>query len=156
VVDFVYSLFIFLLLAVLMLGSLAAMLLLGSGYVEALLQTLMVTGAAADAARLACESARRLCRDRWPDLALPDVDRPAVEQWLQALANLALREENPTAFVEQACAEIAQRLPWVKGGEWIRRKWRGALRHAEGSRAGSSATAAWSWCSIRCMPCRRR
>ena len=35
VVDFVYSLFVFLLLAVLMLGSLAAMMMFGSAYVEA-------------------------------------------------------------------------------------------------------------------------
>jgi hypothetical protein len=42
-----------------------------------------------------------------------------VEQWLQALSNLALREEDPQAFLEQACVEIAQRLPWVRGGEWI-------------------------------------
>ena len=44
VVDFVYSLFVFLLLAVLMLGSLAAMTLFGSGYVEALLQALLLMG----------------------------------------------------------------------------------------------------------------
>ena len=119
VVDFVYSLFVFLLLAVLMLGSLAAMLLLGSGYVEALLQTLLVTGAMllllglASNPRSGVSGIGSLISRYLMSIGLP------VEQWLQALSNLALREEDPQAFLEQACAEIAQRLPWVRGGEWI-------------------------------------
>ncbi|MDP2135005.1 MAG: sensor histidine kinase [Sulfuritalea sp.] len=119
VVDFVYSLFVFLLLAVLMLGSLAAMLLLGSGYVEALLQTLLVTGAMllllglASNPRSGVSGIGILISRYLMSIGLP------VEQWLQALSNLALREEDPQAFLEQACAEIAQRLPWVRGGEWI-------------------------------------
>jgi hypothetical protein len=64
VVDFVSSLFVFLLLTVLMLGSLAAMLLLGSGYIEAMLQTLLVTGADAAAAGPGIESADRVFRHR--------------------------------------------------------------------------------------------
>ncbi len=119
VVDFVYSLFVFLLLAVLMLGSLAAMLLLGSGYVEALLQTLLVTGAMllllglVSNPRSGFSGIGGLISRYLMSIGLP------VEQWLQALANLALREEDPKAFLEQACAEIAQGLPWVRGGEWI-------------------------------------
>ena len=119
VVDFVYSLFVFLLLAVLMLGSLAAMLLLGSGYVEALLQTLLVTGAMllllglAATPRSGIAGIGGLISRYLLSIGLP------IEQWLEALANLALREEDPKAFVEQACAEIAQRLPWVRGGEWV-------------------------------------
>jgi hypothetical protein len=42
-----------------------------------------------------------------------------IEQWLQALTNLASREDDPQVFLEQACAEISQRLPWVTGGEWV-------------------------------------
>jgi signal transduction histidine kinase len=119
VVDFVYSLFVFLLLAVLMLGSLAAMLLLGSGYVEALLQTLLVTGlmllllGVVSNPRSGISGIGGLISRYLMSIGLP------VEQWLQALSNLALREEDPQAFLEQACAEIAQRLPWVRGGEWI-------------------------------------
>lgn len=119
VVDFVYSLFVFLLLAVLMLGSLAAMLLLGSGYVEALLQTLLVTGlmlmllGLVSSPRSGFSGIGGLISRYLMSIGLP------VEQWLQALSNLALREEDPQAFLEQACAEIAQRLPWVRGGEWI-------------------------------------
>lgn len=119
VVDFVYSLFVFLLLAVLLLGSLAAMLLLGSGYVEALLQTLLVTGAMllllglAANPRSGVSGIGGLISRYLLSIGLP------IEKWLEALANLALREEDPTAFIEQACAEIAQQLPWVRGGEWV-------------------------------------
>lgn len=119
VVDFVYSLFIFLLLTVLMLGSLAAMLLLGSGYVEALLQTLLVTGlvlmllGVVANPRSGFAGIGRLISRYLMSIGLP------IEQWLEALSNLALSEEDPRAFMEKACVEIAQRLPWVKGGEWI-------------------------------------
>lgn len=118
VVDFVYSLFVVLLLAVVMLGSLAAMLLLGSGYIEALLQTLLVTGAMllllglAANPRSGISGIGSLISRYLLSIGLP------IEQWLEALANLALREEDPKAFIEQACAEIAQQLPWVRGGEW--------------------------------------
>lgn len=118
VVDFVYSLFVFLLLAVLMLGSLAAMLLLDSGYVEALLQTLMATGSMLLLLGLAWNphsgfaGLGGLFSRYLMSIGLP------IEQWLQALTTLALREEDPLLFMEQACAEIARRLPWVTGGEW--------------------------------------
>jgi len=119
VVDFVYSLFVFLLLTVLMLGSLAVMLLLGSGYVEALLETLLLMGSAllllgwAWNPNSGFSGIGGLFSRYWMSIGLP------VEQWLQSLSNLALREEDPQAFLEQACARIGQRLPWVTGGEWI-------------------------------------
>ena len=118
VVDFVSSLFIFLLLAVLMLGSLAAMLLLGSGYVEALLQTLLLTGAMLLLLGLAANPRSGISGiGAFISRYLLSIGLP-IEQWLEALANLAAREEDPKAFIEQACAEIAQQLPWVRGGEW--------------------------------------
>lgn len=134
VVDFVYSLFIFLLLTVLMLGSLAAMLLLGSGYVEALLQTLLVTGVVLLLLGLVANPRSgfagigSLISRYLMSIGLP------VEQWLQALSNLALQEEDPQAFLEKACVEIAQRLPWVKGGEWIAGSSRGNFGVGEGRR----------------------
>jgi hypothetical protein len=118
VVDFVYSLFVVLLLAVLLLGSLAAMLLLGSGYVEAVLETLLATGimllllGLAANPRSGISGIGGVISRYLLSIGLP------IEQWLEALANLALREEDPKAFIEKACAEIAQQLPWVKGGEW--------------------------------------
>ncbi|MBI5901125.1 MAG: sensor histidine kinase [Rhodocyclales bacterium] len=134
VVDFVYSMFIFLLLTVLMLGSLAAMLLLGSGYVEALLQTLLVTGVVLMLLGLAVNPRSgfagigSLISRYLMSIGLP------VEQWLQALSNLALAEEDPHAFLEKASVEIAQRLPWVKGGEWIAGGSRGSFGVSSGRR----------------------
>ncbi len=134
VVDFVYSLFIFLLLTVLMLGSLAAMLLLGSGYVEALLQTMLVTGVVlmllgvVANPRSGFAGIGGLISRYLMSIGLP------VEQWLQALSNLALEEEDPHAFLEKACVEIAQRLPWVKGGEWIAGGSRGSFGVSSGRR----------------------
>ena len=135
VVDFVYSLFVFLLLAVVMLGSLAAMLLLGSGYVEALLQTLLVTGAMllllglAANPRSGVSGIGSLISRYLLSIGLP------IEQWLQALANLALREEDPRVFLEQACAEIAQQLPWVRGGEWVAGGSKGSFGVTDGRRS---------------------
>jgi hypothetical protein len=134
VVDFVYSLFLFLLLAVLMLGTLAAMLLLDSGYVEALLQTLMVTATVLMMLGLAWNphsgfsGLGGLFSRYLMSIGLP------IEQWLQALTNLALREDDPQAFLEQACAEISGRLPWVTGGEWIAGNGKGHFGVTEGRR----------------------
>lgn len=134
VVDFVYSLFIILLLAVLMLGSLAAMLVFDSSYVEALLQTLLVTGATllllgmAANPRSGFAGIGGLISRYLLSIGLP------IEQWLQALANLAVREEDPRAFIEQACAEIAQQLPWVRGGEWTAGSGNGRFGVTDGRR----------------------
>lgn len=134
VVDFVYSLFVFLLLAVLMLGSLAAMLLLGSTYVEALLQAMLLTGAMLLLLGLAWNphsgfsGIGGLFSRYWMSIGLP------VEKWLQALSNLALREEDPQVFLERACAGIGQRLPWVTGGEWITGKSSGRFGEIAGRR----------------------
>ena len=138
VVDFVYSLFLFLLLAVLMLGTLAAMLLLNSGYVEALLQTLMVTGAMLMMLGLAWNphsgfsGLGGLFSRYLMSIGLP------IEQWLQALTNLAAREDDPQACLEQACAEISQRLPWIIGGEWFAGNGQGRFGVTEGRR--------WEFC----------
>jgi len=118
VVDFIYSLFVFLLLAVLMLGSLAAMLMFGSAYVEGLLQTLLLLGTAllllgwAWNPHAGFSGLGNLFSRYMMSIGLP------VEQWLQALADLASRVEDPRRFLEDACNDMAQRLPWVIGGEW--------------------------------------
>lgn len=118
VVDFIYSLFVFLLLTVLMLGSLAAMLLYRSSYVEGLLQTLLLLGTALLLLgwvwnpHAGFSGLGNLFSRYMMSIGLP------VEQWLQALADLALREPDPKRFLETACDDMAQRLPWVTGGEW--------------------------------------
>jgi signal transduction histidine kinase len=58
-----------------------------------------------------------------------------VEQWLKALADLALREEDPERFLEQACNDMAQRLPWVTGGEWMAGGRGGSFGVADGRRS---------------------
>lgn len=118
VVDFIYSLFVFLLLTILMLGSLAAMLLFGSAYVEGLLQTLLLLGTAllllgwAWNPHAGFSGLGNMFSRYMMSIGLP------VEEWLQALADLALREEDPRRFLDDACNDMARRLPWVTGGEW--------------------------------------
>jgi len=135
VVDFVYSLFVFLLLAVLMLGSLAAMLIFGSGYIEAVLQSLFlmslilllmgwVWNPHAGFSGLGNLFSRYLM-----SIGMP------VEQWLKALADLALREDDPQVFVEQACQEMSRRLPWISGGEWSVGRLQGSFGSVDGHRS---------------------
>jgi hypothetical protein len=78
-VDLFYSLFIFLLIAVLVLGSLAFMLLRQSGYFEAV-STPDLDRPAAAAHRLDVEHAPRLHRHRRLLLALPADHRPALRE----------------------------------------------------------------------------
>jgi signal transduction histidine kinase len=118
VVDFVYSVIVVLLLAVLALGSLAIMLLAGHRYVEALLETLFGIGV-------------MLLILGWvwnPHLGMAGVGTVfsrylmsvgmPVEQWLHALADLAQRQDDPDTFVTEAARDMVQRLPWVTGVEW--------------------------------------
>lgn len=118
VVDFVYSVFVFLLLAVLFLGSVAMMLLLGRGYVEALFDTLLAIGLGllvlgwmwnprAGFSGIGTVFSRYLL-----SIGLP------VERWLHTLADLAQKQEDPDQFVAEACGEMVHRLPWVAGGIW--------------------------------------
>jgi signal transduction histidine kinase len=117
-VDFVYSVIVVLLLAVLVLGSLAIMLLLGHEYVEALLETLMVMGVVllilgwiwnphVGMAGVGTVFSRYLL-----SVGLP------VEQWLHTLADLAQRQQGPNEFVAEACSDMVRRLPWVTGVQW--------------------------------------
>jgi hypothetical protein len=135
VVDFIYSLFVFLLLAVLLLGSLAAMMMFGSAYVEALLQSLLLTGLVllllgwAWNPHAGFSGLGNLFSRYMMSIGLP------VEQWLQALADLALREEDPERFLEGACSTMAQQLPWVTGGEWMAGGRGGSFGAADGLRS---------------------
>ena len=135
VVDFIYSLFVFLLLAVLMLGSLAAMMMFGRAYVEALLQSLLLTGTVllllgwAWNPHAGFSGLGNLFSRYMMSIGLP------VEQWLQALADLALREEDPERFLEDACSTMAKQLPWVTGGEWMAGGRGGSFGVADGLRS---------------------
>lgn len=117
VVDLFSSIILFLLLAVLILGCLAFMLVRQAGYVEALLLTL-----------LSLAGLLLLLGWTWNPRAgfsgmgvlftrhVLSVGLP-FEQWLHHLAEHSMREDDPARFLDDAFAGMA-RLPWVAGGQW--------------------------------------
>ena len=118
VVDFVYSVIVVLLLAVLVLGSLVIMVLAGHRYIEAVLEMLLAIGVGllilawvwnphAGMAGVSTVFSRYLMSVGMP-----------VEQWLHALADLAQRQDDPDDFVAEAAGDMVERLPWVTGVEW--------------------------------------
>ncbi|WP_291992441.1 sensor histidine kinase [Candidatus Accumulibacter sp. ACC003] len=117
-VDLFYSLFIFLLIAVLVLGTLAFMLLRQSAYLEALLNTLI-------------SIALLLLLIGWTWNTRPGFTGIDVffsrylltiglpfENWLHRLTTLASSQSDPEKFLSQALAEMLE-LPWVDGGNWL-------------------------------------
>lgn len=116
-VDFFYSLFIFLLLTVLMLGSLAFMLLHRSGYVESLIYSLIGLAAMLLLIGWAWNprpgfSGVGMFFSRY----LLTVGLP-FEKWLHRLAAEGEGEVDPERFIGHALAAMAE-LPWVEGGSW--------------------------------------
>jgi hypothetical protein len=117
-VDLFYSLFIFLLIAVLVLGSLAFMLLRQSGYFEAVLNTL--TSIALLLLLIGWTWNTRpgfTGIDVFFSRYLLSIGLP-FENWLHRLTTLASSESDPEKFLSQALAEMLD-LPWVDGGIWI-------------------------------------
>jgi hypothetical protein len=117
-VDLFYSLFIFLLIAVLVLGSLAFMLLRQAGYFEAVINTLMSI-----AVLLLLIGWTWNTRPGYTGIDvffsryLLSIGLP-FERWLHRLTTLASRRNEPEKFLSQALAEMLD-LPWVDGGHWI-------------------------------------
>ena len=117
VVDFIYSVMLFLLVMVLVLGSFALKLVTKGDYLFAVAQTLV--GLAAMLLILAWLWKPRAGFTGFGQLLsryLLSVGLP-FEQWIQSLAHLAEMEREPEIFLQKAMAEI-QRLPWVAGGVW--------------------------------------
>jgi len=116
VIDFVYSAFIFLLLAVLVLGSISAMLLTRQGYFESLMVTLALIAAVlllmawAWNPRLGFAGLGMFFSRYLLSLGLP------FERWLHELADNLQREDQPDAFLALSL-EGMTRLPWVNGCE---------------------------------------
>lgn len=117
VVDFIYSVMLFLLVTVLVLGSFALKLVTQGDYLWVLAQTLVAVAAVllvlawlwqprAGFAGFGSLLSRYLL-----SVGLP------FEQWITNLAQLAEKERAPAAFLHQAMDEIG-RLPWVAGGIW--------------------------------------
>ncbi len=117
VIDLFSSIILFLLLAVLMLGCLAFMLVRQAGYVEALLLTLLSLAALllllgwAWNPRAGFSGMGVLFTRHVLSVGLP------FEQWLHHLAEHSMREDDPACFLDDAFSGMA-RLPWVAGGEW--------------------------------------
>ncbi|MBI4741022.1 MAG: sensor histidine kinase [Betaproteobacteria bacterium] len=118
VVDFFYSLFLFLLIAVLVLGALAFMLLRQTAYIEAVFKTLI-------------SLAFMLFLIAWAWNPQPGFSGMGVffsrylltlglpfEQWLHRLAVHSGGEAAPELFLARALEDLRQ-LPWVEGGSWI-------------------------------------
>lgn len=134
VVDFVYSAFIFLLLAVLVLGSIAAMLLIKRGYFESLVATIIAFGAIlllmawAWNPRLGFAGFGVFFSRYMLSLGLP------FERWLHELADNMQREDQPERFLAQSL-EGMTRLPWVNGCEWHAPEGGGASGRLDGQRS---------------------
>jgi hypothetical protein len=118
VVDFAYSLFVILTLAVLVLGSIALMLLSGSNYIEALLETILTFGvvllflAWVWDPRAGFSGIGAIFSRYMLTIGLP------FEQWVHSLSEYAQRDDDPEEFLAWACDELVRRIPWVLGGEW--------------------------------------
>ncbi len=117
-IDLAYSVFLMLMLAVLSLGSVTLMLLQQVDYIQALLITLFgmavvlliaswLWNPVAGFSGLGAVTSRYML-----SIGLP------FEQWIRSLAELAQRESEPEVFMDRACQDMAQQLPWVSSCEW--------------------------------------
>lgn len=118
IVDFFYSFFIFLLISVLVLGSLAFMLLQQSAYIEAVFKTLL-------------SMAMMLLLIGWAWNPRPGFSGVGVffsryllsiglpfETWLHRLTAYSSSESDPERFLNKALENMLE-LPWVDGGSWV-------------------------------------
>lgn len=116
-VDFFYSLMLFLLLVVLVLGSFVVKIIGQSNYPLALAQTLLGMGAILFALSWlwtphgGFSGIGQLMSRYLLSVGLP------FERWLGNLAALAEREDDAVDFLKLALDDIAA-LPWVAGGRW--------------------------------------
>ena len=116
-VDFFYSLVVFLLVVIMLLGSFAIKMTSRSNYPFALAQALMVIAVGLVILswlwnpRAGFAGFGQLLSRYVLSVGLP------FERWLQSLASLAEREPEPISFLVKALEEISK-LPWVSGGKW--------------------------------------
>ncbi|MEI7614027.1 MAG: sensor histidine kinase [Betaproteobacteria bacterium] len=117
VVDYFYSIFIFLLISVVVLGSLAFMLLRQLPYIEAVFKTLLTVAclllvmAWAWNPRLGFSGLGVLFSRYLLSVGLP------FEAWMQHLMETSAQEADPEKFLQVALKKILE-LPWVSGGMW--------------------------------------
>jgi len=116
-VDLIYSLLLFLMVVVLVLGAFVIKQLSHGNYVVALAQALVVTGGILVALswlwdpRAGYAGIGQLVTRYFLSVGMP------FERWMHGLANLADRERDPNRFVALAIEEMAA-FPWVLGIHW--------------------------------------
>lgn len=116
-VDFFYSLMLFLLVVVLVLGSFAVKVISQSNYPMALAQTLMgIAGVLFVLSWLWNPHGGFAGVGQLMSRYLLSVGLP-FERWLRNLAALAEQERNAVSFLRLALEDISA-LPWVAGGRW--------------------------------------
>lgn len=118
IVDFVNSVFVFLLLAVVVLGSLASMLLFKRDYAESLFDILLLLGSVLLVLGWVWNPHGGFSGvGEFFSRYVMSIGLPA-EQWLQALADHAVQEEEPDHFIGRSLADMANRLTWLGGVRW--------------------------------------
>lgn len=116
-VDLVYSVLLFLLVVVLVLGALVVQQITKLDYPVALVQTvvgiamLMLILSWLWDPRGSFDGIGQLLSRYFLSLGMP------FERWMHSLANLAEHEPDPDSFVAKACEEMVA-LPWVSAVEW--------------------------------------
>ena len=116
-VDFFYSAFLFMIIALLVLGSFAFMTLGRVNYPVALTYSLLLIAGLllllgiAWNPRAGFDGLGMLFSRYLLSVGLP------FEKWLSFLAELSQWERQPERFLQQACAGLGK-LPWVSGGAW--------------------------------------
>jgi signal transduction histidine kinase len=127
-VDLVYSLLLFLMVMVLVLGAFVIRELSHGDYVLALAQALLVTAGILVALswlwdpRGGFAGIGQLMNRYFMSVGMP------FERWMHNLANLADQERDPDKFVKAAAQDIAA-LPWVTGIDWQTVAQRGMAGH---------------------------
>jgi signal transduction histidine kinase len=117
VFDFVYSLVVFQLVVVLVLGSIAAMRVTDQQYFPAVALTVLVFAAALVvlavlwAPRTGFGGLRTYLSRYLLSLGMP------FELWMRRIAELSEAEISSARFIENAMEEVAG-LPWITGGRW--------------------------------------
>ncbi|MFA6121426.1 MAG: sensor histidine kinase [Sideroxydans sp.] len=117
-VDFIYVLLLFMLLVLLMLGSLAFMTLGRVEYLVALIRTLFLLGAALMVLGLLWSPRMGFAglQASFSRYVL-SIGTP-LEEWLKQIALAAQQEQNPVAFLERATAYLIE-MPSISGISWL-------------------------------------
>jgi signal transduction histidine kinase len=116
-VDLVYSLLLFLMIIVLVLGAFVMREVSHGNYVVALAKALLIIGGILVAVswlwdpRAGFAGIGHLLTRYFLSVGMP------FERWMHALANLADRERDPDRFVSIALEEMAA-FPWIEGIDW--------------------------------------